>query len=121
MNRDAEILFHELADLSPGERESYLRERPIPADVRAEVEALLRFDLGVDHALTDNVAAYAEELLHARFEEKEDGRCGPYRMVRLLGRGGMGSVYLAERADGEVEQRVAIKLLRLRSEEAAFQ
>jgi tetratricopeptide (TPR) repeat protein/predicted Ser/Thr protein kinase len=121
MNRDAEILFHELADLSPGERESYLRERQIPADVRAEAEALLRFDLGVDHALTDNVAAYAEQLLSARFEAKENGRCGPYRLGRLLGKGGMGSVYLAERADGEVEQRVAIKLLRFSGEEAAFQ
>ena len=47
MNRDAEILFHELADLSPAERESYLRERQISADVRDEVETLLRFDLGI--------------------------------------------------------------------------
>jgi predicted Ser/Thr protein kinase len=121
MNRDAEILFHELADLSPEKRDSYFQERQIPADVRAEAEALLRFDLGVDHALTDNVAAYAEEVLRARFESKEYGECGPYRLGRLLGKGGMGSVYLAERADGEVEQRVAIKLLRFRSEEAAFQ
>lgn len=37
-------------------------------------------------------------------------RFGPYRLHRLLGRGGMGSVYLAERVDGEVKQRVAIKL-----------
>lgn len=38
--------------------------------------------------------------------------CGPYRLVRLLGKGGMGDVYLAERADGEVEHQVAIKFLR---------
>jgi serine/threonine-protein kinase len=37
---------------------------------------------------------------------------GPYCIVRELGRGGMGTVYLAERADGEFEQRVALKLLR---------
>ncbi len=36
---------------------------------------------------------------------------GPYRIVRLLGRGGMGSVYLAERADGEFRQQVALKVL----------
>ncbi len=125
MNRDVEILFHELADLSPEQRENYLRDRPLPSDVRAEVEELLRFDLGVelsmDGGLTGRVAAVAEQLLRTRFEAKEGGRCGPYQLIRLLGNGGMGSVYLAERADGEVEQRVAIKLLRFRSQEAAFQ
>ena len=37
---------------------------------------------------------------------------GPYRLIRPLGRGGMGSVHLAERQDGEVTMRVAIKLVR---------
>ena len=37
---------------------------------------------------------------------------GPYRLVSELGRGGMGVVYLAERQDGQFEQRVAIKILR---------
>jgi eukaryotic-like serine/threonine-protein kinase len=37
---------------------------------------------------------------------------GPYRLLREVGRGGSGTVYLAERVDGEFEQRVAIKLLR---------
>lgn len=39
---------------------------------------------------------------------------GPYRVLELLGRGGMSSVYLAERADGAYEQRVALKLLHQR-------
>jgi serine/threonine protein kinase len=38
--------------------------------------------------------------------------CGPYRLVRLLGSGGMGEVYLAERSDGEIQQKVAVKVLR---------
>jgi non-specific serine/threonine protein kinase/serine/threonine-protein kinase len=37
---------------------------------------------------------------------------GPYRVVGALGTGGMGAVYLAERADGEFHQRVAIKVVR---------
>jgi eukaryotic-like serine/threonine-protein kinase len=38
-------------------------------------------------------------------------RIGPYRVLRTLGAGGMGEVYLAERADAEFEQQVAIKVL----------
>lgn len=37
---------------------------------------------------------------------------GPWRLMSLLGRGGMGDVYLAERADGAFEKRVALKLIR---------
>ena len=37
---------------------------------------------------------------------------GPYRIIRELASGGMGSVYLAERDDGEFRQRVAIKIVR---------
>ena len=37
---------------------------------------------------------------------------GPWRVVRLIGRGGMGEVYLAERADGAYQQQVAVKLLK---------
>jgi non-specific serine/threonine protein kinase/serine/threonine-protein kinase len=39
-------------------------------------------------------------------------RIGPYRLVRELASGGMGSVYLAERDDGQFNQRVAIKIVR---------
>lgn len=42
----------------------------------------------------------------------EGQRLGPYRFVRKLGSGGMGDVWLAERADDEYQQRVAIKLVR---------
>jgi serine/threonine-protein kinase len=40
-----------------------------------------------------------------------DARVGPYRVIRELGRGGMGTVFLAERADGQFEQQVAIKVV----------
>src|SRR3974390_1733738 len=41
----------------------------------------------------------------------EGTRIGPYRVLRTLGVGGMGEVYLAERADAEFDQRVAIKVV----------
>lgn len=120
MSRDAENLFHELADLSPAQRDRYFQERHVPPGVRAEVESLLRFDRESEQFLTESVAVCAETLLHRTAEWKEHSRCGAYRLLRLLGRGGMGAVYLAERADGEVEHRVAIKVLRFGAHEGAF-
>ncbi len=45
-------------------------------------------------------------------EPEIERRIGPYKLIRELGRGGMGAVYLAERADETFRQRVAIKLIR---------
>ena len=45
-------------------------------------------------------------------EEWAGRRIGPYSIVRELGRGGMGAVYLAERADGQYQHRVALKLIK---------
>jgi serine/threonine protein kinase len=114
MNPEIETLFHELADLPPEEREARLRDRD-PA-LRAEVEGLLQFDSENGDLLTGHVAAVAQQAL----DRPPAVRCGPYRLVSLLGRGGMGSVHLADRTDGEVEQRVAIKLLRFGGSEPAF-
>src|SRR4029077_17966902 len=44
--------------------------------------------------------------------QRIDSRIGAYRIVREIGRGGMGAVYLAARADGEFEKDVAIKVLK---------
>ncbi len=56
--------------------------------------------------------AVAGGLLEVGREPAPPERIGPYRVLRRLGRGGMGEVFLGERADGLFEQRVAIKLLR---------
>ncbi|MCU1336179.1 MAG: serine/threonine protein kinase [Bryobacterales bacterium] len=119
MNNETEILFHQLVDLSPAEREVYFLEQAVSPDARAEVEALLRFDSGSDHILTECVSSVAARLQTSAAPKKDD-RCGPYRLGRVLGHGGMGSVYLAQRADGEVDQQVAIKLLRYGCDESAF-
>ena len=111
MNHEIRFLFHELAGLPAGERERVYRERRVGPELRDEVESLLRFDSAGAGSLTDRVSKVAESVLDFG-DARETGACGPYRLVRLLGSGGMGAVYLAERADGEIQQRVAVKLLR---------
>ena len=111
MNPDVQQLFHELADLSPADRQQIFRDRHIGSEVRAEVESLLDYDSTHQEYLTGRVSRAAEDLLRSA-DVREQARCGPYKLVRLLGSGGMGAVYLAERTDGEIQQQVAVKLLR---------
>jgi len=102
---------------------------------REEVrEELIRSQCGGDAALIEEVrslleACQAEERVTAlRLQEPQNGegnhpahqRVGPYEIDRLLGRGGMGAVYLAHRADGQFEQKVAIKLIDLPLATALF-
>jgi serine/threonine protein kinase len=59
-----------------------------------------------------NLAARLSSEQRALADRTPGRVVGSWRLVSLIGRGGMGSVYLAERADGEIRQRVAVKFLR---------
>jgi serine/threonine protein kinase/tetratricopeptide (TPR) repeat protein len=78
-------------------------------EVRREVESLLASETEIGDFIETPV-------FRIRPEEEASlsagRRIGVYRVVREIGRGGMGSVYLAERADEEFERRVAIKVIR---------
>lgn len=111
MNNVVRLLFQELVEAPGTERERVFAERRIAPEVRAEVESLLSFASTGSHSLTDRVSNAAAWTLHSA-DGVEAAQCGPYRLVRLLGCGGMGAVYLAERSDGEIQHHVAVKLLR---------
>jgi serine/threonine protein kinase len=70
-----------------------------------DLEALLKLEEGREDFLSEPVVS---QLPLARANTV----IGPYRLERLLGEGGMGQVWLASRADGLYERRVALKLLR---------
>ncbi len=102
-------MFREVADLSPGARLDYFERHATPPQLRSEVESLLDFDSptgSLNGAVRRAVASFWFG------EDAPATRCGPWKVGRLLGRGGMGAVYAAERDDGEVEQRAAIKFVR---------
>ena len=100
MNAEVRRLFHELADLAPEERRRVFAERQIGPELRAEVESLLSFDSTNAQHLTACVAGAAGEILQDA-GGTQVVHCGQYRLVQLLGRGGM----------GEIQQMVAVKLL----------
>jgi serine/threonine-protein kinase len=112
-----EEIFHTASELSPPARATYLHQACAgDADLRAEVQALLDSADEPD-LLLRAVTHEASQLLESTSTE---GRAiGPYRVVRRLGQGGMGAVYLAIRADDQYEKQVAIKLIRAGHEQRA--
>lgn len=102
-------LFNQVADLSPTGRDRYFAERQIDDELRKVADELLAFDCPDSGPLARVVGTVAGEALSQL--DGEGRRCGPYRLLNVIGRGGMGVVYLAERVDGEVMQRAAVKLL----------
>ena len=106
-------LFHRVVDLAPGERARSLEEAcGSDASLRAEVERLVAADAREGTVLDQDVARAAAAVMSAEGgpDAVPDVRCGPYRLVRVLGEGGMGIVYLARRDD--LGSDAAVKLLR---------
>lgn len=101
-------LFHRVADLSPEDRARYFEDHQIDAALRCELEELIAHDTGTAGLISGVVGFAARTYLDTSAVGMV---CGPFRLDKLIGRGGMGVVYLASRVDGEVRQRVAVKLL----------
>ncbi len=81
--------------------------------LRAEVESLLAAHDRAVNFIEAPAAAFASGLLPENSAASNEGkRCGPYRLIREIGRGGMGEVYLAARDDDQYKKQVAIKLVR---------
>jgi tetratricopeptide (TPR) repeat protein len=104
-------LFAAAVELQPDERTAYLNQMCAGrVSLRVQVEALLRAvtesESQIGHAVGEAAALLAQDLLPEPGE-----RIGPYQVLRMLGRGGMGAVCLAERADDEYKKQVAIKLI----------
>ncbi|MBS0514914.1 MAG: protein kinase [Proteobacteria bacterium] len=102
-------LFDAALDLPATERGAFVaRACGDDAALRAALERWLAADSSLDTFLEIPPGLIAQAHAQAAAEEVPR-RFGPWRVLRSLGVGGMGEVWLAERADGEYEQCVAIK------------
>ena len=109
-------MYEAALEVAPGELPAFLeRECGEDSELRNEVQRLLTTreqppDWSSDAAVGPAAGFLA---LHSSAPTAMTGRLvGGYRIVREIGHGGMGSVYLAERADGAIHRRVAVKLAR---------
>ncbi|MFB9066672.1 serine/threonine-protein kinase [Pseudofulvimonas gallinarii] len=117
--RQVRDLFERALDLDPDARGPFLDEACAgDAGLRDQVEGLIAAEAEAPDTLAIDVpTAMLREALEAAPAESQGDqwaglRLGAWRLDREIGRGGMGAVYLAQRADGQYLQRAAVKLVR---------
>lgn len=105
-------LFAEAIELPTAERETLLSERcGGDAELLREVGSLLAASTEPENLIESNAINLAARV-GAKESDKSGQLFGNYRIIREIGSGGMGTVFLAERDDGEFTMRVALKIVR---------
>ena len=109
--QEVKEILGEAFQREPGEaRETFVAEACANnLTLRQQVQTYLNVSGEKIEACANNLR---DTLLHNICSNRIGHRIGAYRIVREIGRGGMGTVFLAARADGEFEKEVAIKLLK---------
>ncbi len=107
-------LFARASELPPAQWETFAREHCADADVRKQLQRLLHATDSAEQTF-DRMATELGRNQVSELEEywSRGTRVGNYEIIGLLGRGGMGSVFLAERCDGQFERSVVIKMIAL--------
>jgi serine/threonine-protein kinase len=104
-------IFSRALEKDAGQRAAFLASACAgDANLRAEVESWLDSYAEADEFIEN--PAFSVNRIFTGDAEQTEKHFGNYRIVREIGRGGMGTVFLAERADGEFDQQVALKIVR---------
>lgn len=102
--KEVEGLFHQVCEMSPIQQQEFLDDlkKKKPA-VAKEVKSMLESHLSAGSFLE-------ESILDENFISKGE-RIGPWKILDEIGKGGMSTVYLAQRDDGTFDRKVAVKFL----------
>ncbi len=112
-----EVIFDEAMDVPADRREAWVAERcGDDADLLADVIRLLHAAADSEGFLESDSPDHLHKVLQGMAKDIEEGdmprAVGPYRLIRPLGRGGMGQVYLAVRDDEAFRRYVAVKVIK---------
>src|SRR5262245_7452233 len=108
-------LFHAAMERAPDQRNSFLKEACGENEtLLQEVESLLTAYSDSENFMHAPVGKDVSEFLqNQEVTLRSNDQIGAYKIVREIGRGGMGAVYLGTRADERFTKSVAIKLIKL--------
>jgi serine/threonine-protein kinase len=107
----AQELFEAALARADVDRQSFVDAAADDPELAALVHGMLAAD-AQEQSGDALVSVVRDAVAEVTATDDAPQRLGPYRLVRLLGQGGMGAVYLAERDDDEFLQQVAIKIVR---------
>ncbi|MBK8267103.1 MAG: serine/threonine protein kinase [Planctomycetes bacterium] len=112
--RTIKSLFNAAIELPMDRRADYLdRSCPDDVEIRNEVNSLLEHHAASSCFIEPpDIHSVARAFESAEIRSRVGHRVGAYELIRLLDTGGMGHVYLAQRADGQFDKQVAIKVIR---------
>ncbi|MFT3744616.1 MAG: protein kinase [Pyrinomonadaceae bacterium] len=105
-----DALFDEYLDSPTLKRATFLDERCDDSEIREQLEKLIRAIDADDDSLDDRSFASIKEIVEPETDDLIGKKLLSYEIRSLIGHGGMGSVYLAERSD-DFEKVVAIKVI----------
>jgi eukaryotic-like serine/threonine-protein kinase len=110
MSPEVKRLFEAAVELPLEQRLEYLESQAKEPEVRRAVLALLAHDVLAEPFFANAFGSAAASVLR-ELDLRPGARVGAFTIARMLGRSGMGAVYLAQRTDGGFEQTVAIKVI----------
>ena len=109
-------ILRDVLQIEPSKRGEFLERTAACLEIRSEVESLLACEAESADFMSLPITDFSKDFTAAEEEEPPaplaGQKIGIYEIVREIGFGGMGAVYLATRCDGKFEQQVAVKMLK---------